>query len=58
MPEEEIELELEFLRFFYDKAGEAFGPADSDVYHAIIKDFEQLRGVSVPKAYRQDEEEE
>jgi hypothetical protein len=29
--------ELEFLRYFYDAAGDAFGPADSDIYQ-MIKD--------------------
>jgi hypothetical protein len=39
--------ELEFLRYFYDAAGEAFGPADSDIY-AMIK--ENYDGV-LPEGY-------
>lgn len=50
--------ELDFLRFFYDAAGDAFGPADSDIYNSIRQDWEQQTGQKNPAEYhgRADEE--
>lgn len=48
------ELELEFLRFFYEAAGPVFGPAEDDVYRGITEDFENETGREVPKAYLRD----
>lgn len=47
-------LELDFLRYFHDAAGEAFGPADSDVYASINEDY---AGV-IPKGYSEGDEDE
>jgi len=47
----EEELELEFLRFFYDAAGEAFGPADADIYYMIKEDFQVETGYALPEGY-------
>lgn len=52
-PEQSVASELEFLRFFYDAAGNAFGPAESDVYQGIMNDFE-AHGERVPEGYRED----
>ena len=46
--------ELDFLRYFYEAAGDAFGPADSDVYRSINEDYEGV----VPKGYSEDDVEE
>ena len=35
-----MEDELKFLRYFYEAAGEVFGPADSDVYRAIAEGYD------------------
>lgn len=43
--------ELEFLRFFYRKAGSAFGPADSDIYHNIREEWEEKTGQTNPEEY-------
>jgi len=43
--------ELTFLRFFYGAAGEAFGPADADVYQGIREDYERITGNKVPSDY-------
>ncbi len=32
--------ELKFLRYFYNAAGEAFGPADTDIYAMIADDYD------------------
>ncbi len=48
--------EIEFLRFFYGAASDAFGPADDDIYRMIGEEFEQETGKKVPKGYRRDEE--
>jgi hypothetical protein len=45
------ERELAFLRYFYDAAGEAFGPADLDVYASIRDDYEG----EIPEGYGEDE---
>ena len=45
--------ELEFLRFFYDKAGDAFGPADADVYQGIKDDFVASTGKALPESYNE-----
>lgn len=43
--------ELAFLKFFFKAAGDAFGPADADIYCGIAQDYEDLKGLPVPKAY-------
>lgn len=43
--------ELRFLRFFYGQAGDAFGPADSEVHAGIVEDYVARRGVFPPKPY-------
>lgn len=50
--------ELDFLRFFYDKAGDAFGPADSDIYHGIREEWERKTGQTNPPEYHGREDEE
>ena len=32
-------LELEFLQYFYEQAGDAFGPADSEIYGCIQEEY-------------------
>lgn len=46
--------ELDFLRYFHDAAGDAFGPADSDVYAYINEDYDGV----VPHGYSEGDEEE
>lgn len=46
--------ELAFLRFFFEAAGEAFGPADHDVYCCIMRDYEYATDRLVPEEYRID----
>lgn len=43
--------EIEFLRFFYDKAGYGFGPADADVYQSIKDEFKWITGKTLPEPY-------
>jgi hypothetical protein len=49
---EEMEAELDFLRFFYSAAGESFGPADSDIYRMIGEDYKNESGRDLPPDYR------
>ena len=49
--------ELEFLRFFYGAAADAFGPADDDIYCMINEEFEQETGKKVPDGYSRGEDE-
>ena len=44
--------ELDFLRFFFEAAGEAFGPADHDVYCGIMQQYEDENDRLVPEEYR------
>lgn len=37
---EAYEKELAFLRYFYAAAGDAFGPADSDIYQMIKDNYD------------------
>lgn len=54
MEKESIEPgEVLFLRFFFDKAGRAMGPADHDIYCMIMEDFELRYGQQVPAKYRE-----
>lgn len=53
-----MEDELEFLRYFYDAAGDAFGPADADIYRMIADDYAKQSGKKAPAEYRRHEEEE
>ena len=46
-----MEDDLDFLRFFYDQAGDAFGPADEDVYQCINENYKLHTGKSVPADY-------
>ena len=36
--------ELQFLRYFYDKASCVMGPADGDIYDAIKQEFLDSNG--------------
>jgi hypothetical protein len=47
MEQEKIQLELKFLRYFYGAAGDAFGPADADVYQQIKDEYDGI----VPEGY-------
>lgn len=49
--------ELNFLRFFYDEARHAMGPADDDIYRMIKEDYAES-GRVLPKQYALEEEEE
>lgn len=44
--------ELDFLRFFFEAAGEAFGPADHDIYCLIMEQYEETFDRLVPEEYR------
>lgn len=46
--------ELDFLRFFFDAAGSAFGPADSDIYFMIAEDWMKKTGKALPSKYSYD----
>ena len=50
-------LELAWLRYFYDHARHAMGPADDDTYRMIKDDYENQGGV-LPDAYNDTEEED
>lgn len=43
--------ELKFLRYFYDRAGEAFGPADYEIYEMIKEDYVEKTGNELPEGY-------
>jgi hypothetical protein len=43
--------ELEYLQYFYDAAGDCFGPADDDVYEAIKQNFVKHKGKELPEGY-------
>ena len=43
--------ELEFLRYFYKAAGDAFGPADADVYDCIKQNFVKVSHKTLPEGY-------
>jgi len=44
--------ELHFLRYFYEQAGQAFGPADGDVHAGIVEMYEDRHGWQAPSGYR------
>jgi len=46
--------ELEFLRYFYDNAGEAMGPASDDCYYYIKEGYVENGGV-LPVGYRSED---
>ena len=48
---DELNIELEFLRYFYSAAGDAFGPADSEVYDIIKENFVEDTGLQLPEGY-------
>lgn len=50
----EEQKELEFLRYFYQNAGYAMGPADGDCYDAIRDAFEKQTGY-LPEGYKREE---
>ena len=50
----EEDLELDFLRYFYEQVGYALGPADDDIYNAIKEDYVKRTGNLLPKLYRRD----
>ncbi len=41
-----------FLEYFFNKAHLAMGPADSEIYAAIMQDFEDISGRRIPAEYR------
>lgn len=45
--------EIAFLRYFYEAAGDVFGPADADVYRGIMEAFEEDTVTRVPTDYRE-----
>lgn len=49
----ELELEVDFLRYFYGAAGDVFGPAEDDVYEGIKEEYKESGGV-VPPTYEED----
>jgi len=49
--------ELEFLQYFYSAAGDCFGPADSEIYDAIKRNFARWSGKSLPEGYELPSEE-
>lgn len=49
---DQVSNELHFLRYFYKQAGQAFGPADSDVHAGIVEDYEKRYGWRAPADYR------
>lgn len=51
---DEVLAELRYLRYFRDAAGDAFGPADGDVYWSINEDYAKQFG-PVPAAYANEE---
>lgn len=44
--------ELEFLRYFYERARYAMGPADDDIYDMIKQDYVQAEGGVLPEDYK------
>lgn len=57
MTEDEA-LELKFLRYFYDVASDAMGPADDDIYYMIKSDFKAVYSCALPSGYYDADEEE
>jgi len=51
--DDDLLLELVFLRYFYDKAD--FGPADDDVRQIISKLFEFDTGHETPEGYKEED---
>ena len=49
---DEVGRELHFLRYFYNRAGDAFGPADGDVHAGILEEYEDFYGWRTPAGYR------
>lgn len=49
--------ELEWLRFFYSEARYAMGPADSDIYSQIKKDYQE-EGKILPEEYAEEDTED
>lgn len=49
-------LELKFLRYFYDVAGQSMGPSDGDIYWMIQQDFKKKFG-GLPDGYDVEAEE-
>jgi hypothetical protein len=47
----EDQLELEFLRFFFEKIQPCLGPADSEIIDMIKKEFTKKTGKPVPEDY-------
>jgi hypothetical protein len=43
--------ELEFLRYFYERARDGMGPADSEIYDMIKQDYVDKYGVPLPIGY-------
>lgn len=51
-----LEEELKWLRFFYNHASYAMGPADGDIYLMIKEDYLETGG-TLPKEYQEPIEE-
>lgn len=47
--------ELEFLRYFYEEAYDAFGPAVDDIYADIKERYVKETGNKLPQGYNDDE---
>jgi hypothetical protein len=43
--------ELEFLKYFYNAAGDSFGPEDSEIYEAIKQGFKKWKKKELPEGY-------
>ncbi len=52
--DEQDKLELEFLRYFYSAAGDAFGPCDADIYNNI-NEYWVKSGNTLPNGYGDEE---
>lgn len=53
---DELQQELAFLRYFYDVADNAIGPASDDVYEMIKDEFLDREGY-LPDGYERNEDE-
>lgn len=47
----DVAIELQFLRYFYSEAGQAFGPADDEIYRSIARNFEEDFELKLPPKY-------
>lgn len=47
---EELEKEIAYLSFFFGRAGDFFGPAESDIYETIAEEY-KAEGNDIPEGY-------